>query len=310
MGVPTQAQARALLAKIAPRYYLLENRERIRNPDAGQFNDRRRPRPWDGVRGPIPQGTLHSYEAPITRSLIACAEYIVTRASPGGYHGLAGDDSPTDIMPLAPVTAETWHCVPSNPWAIGWSAVMQAHTWRTIPALSRDNIVKSLAFGFYLSSLELIVLGLPPIPARVITKTQAMRGGHGFVMHRHMDEGRRSDIANPESDFPWAAFLAEYTRLIEGAAPAGPTITPQEDPDMRDVLFKTKGADGKDHHYGTLGPDSFTWVEDEAAYLKTRKELGREVKWWENIANDRTVADTTYLGTYVGPEAVRPVGAR
>lgn len=227
MAIPTQAEARAILKRLDLDYYLLDNRSRIRHPRAkgGQFNDTRRVAPW-GTRGPIPQGVLHSYEADIKFSIIAAAEYLVTRTTPGSYHGLAGDDSPTDVLPCAPVTAETWHCVPSNPWAIGWSAVMKAHTWRSIPTRSRDNIVRSLAYGFYLSSLELIALGKSPIPAKRITRAEAMRGVWGFTMHRHMDPGRRSDIANPESDFPWDAFFAEYTRLLGGdtTTTASPTI--------------------------------------------------------------------------------------
>lgn len=163
-----------------------------------------------------PQITLHTYEAPYTRSLLAAATWLTQRTTPGSYHALVGAKSPRDVLQLAPWSYETWHCVPSNNWAIGISAVMYAHQWKTMPKWAVENIVKSMAYASANAASWLERTHGRKVERRLLTREQAMRKESGFVYHRIMDPGRRTDPANPQRDFPWDMFIAEFNRLMDG----------------------------------------------------------------------------------------------
>lgn len=91
------------------------------------------------------------------------------------------------------------------------------------------------------------------------------------------------------------------------ASPDTDTPDTDEDDDMIEYLFKSTDSQGRAHHYGTVGPAAYVWVEDEDAYIRGREARGRKVKWWENVANDRTVGrPREAFGEYIGPEDVRP----
>lgn len=170
-----------------------------------------------------PQITLHTYEAPYTRSLRAAATWLLQRPDPGSYHALVGDASPRDVLQLAPWSYETWHCVPSNNWAIGISAVMYAHQWKSMPEKSVENIVKSMAFASANAAQWLERHHGRKVEPRLLTRAQAMRKESGFVHHRIMDPGRRTDPANPQRDFPWDTFITEFQRLMRGGSAPAPT---------------------------------------------------------------------------------------
>lgn len=157
-----------------------------------------------------PQITVHTYEAPAGRSAEAGAKYLLTRNTPGSYHWLAGPASERDGIQLAPWSAETWHSVPSNNWAIGVSAMAHASEWKRLDATLRRNLVHSMAYGAHLASRWYQRTYGRPIPAKRINRAQAMRKEAGFISHGEMDPGRRTD---PGKDFPWDMFFAEYTRL-------------------------------------------------------------------------------------------------
>lgn len=197
-------------------YFFQANRQRYT-----QWNPHRR-----GTRGVIPQCVLHTFEWPPERTMLSAAAFLLIRTTPGSYHTIAGPASERDVLRLAPVTAETWHCVPSNNWAIGISATTYASRWGSLGSRTRRNFIHSMAYAAYLASLELIAAGKSPIPAKSISRAEAMAGVWGFTYHRTMDPGRRTDPANPASTFPWAEFLAEYRRLM--GSRLGATIT-QED---------------------------------------------------------------------------------
>lgn len=194
-------------------YFFQKNRQRI-----AQWNPVRRPAPWG--RGPIPQIVLHTFEWPANRSMLSAATYLLNRTTHGSYHSLAGGTSEREVLRLAPVTAETWHCVPSNNWASGVSATTYAANWNKLSSTQRRNFVHSMAYASYLLSQELIAIGKAPVPAKRISRAQAMRGVWGFTYHRTMDPGRRTDPAHPEHNFPWDMFLTEYNRLMKGGSPA------------------------------------------------------------------------------------------
>ena len=178
-----------------------------------------------------PQITLHTYEAPHTRSLLAAATWLTQRTTPGSYHALAGDDHEQDVLQLAPWSHETWHSVPSNNWSIGISAVAYAHQWNDIPAESRNNLVKSMAFAAANAADWLEVVHGRIVEPRFLNRAQAMRKESGFVTHAVMDPGRRSDPGKP---FPADLFLSHFIALRAGEplppAPAEPLPPAPADP--------------------------------------------------------------------------------
>lgn len=192
-----------------------------------RYTQHRYPRRGGGYTAP--QITLHTYEAPHTRSLQDAARWLTQRRDPGSYHALVGAKGPRDVLLLAPWSHETWHSVPSNNWAIGISAVAYAHQWKTIPRAAADNLVKSMAHAASLAAKWLEQAHGRKVEPRVLTRAQAMRKESGFVTHATMDPGRRSD---PGPHFPMGDFLAEFNRLMAGAPTPAPTPTPSEEDDM------------------------------------------------------------------------------
>lgn len=191
----------------------------IQNPNPN-FKQYTYPRRGGGFTAP--QITLHTYEAPITRSLIAAATWLTQRNTPGSYHALCGARSTRDVLQLAPWSYETWHCVPSNNWSIGISAVMYAHQWKSITSTQRENIVKSMAYAASNAAKWLEKHHGRVVQPRLLTREQAMRKMSGFVYHRTMDPGRRTDPANPQRDFPWDMFITEFNRLMAGGGASKP----------------------------------------------------------------------------------------
>lgn len=179
------------------------------------------------------QMTFHSYEAPLGRTVLAAATYLLTRTTPGSYHWLF--DAMRKHIHLAPWSAETWHSVPTNNWAASASAVMYASDWRRLnaakPGTQLHTYRQNIIYGFALASAEfsrwLISQGRNPVPKRVLTRAQAMRKEDGFIFHRDTDPGRRSDPADPRGEFPWDEFFVEYDRLLGGAKT--PTTVQEDD---------------------------------------------------------------------------------
>lgn len=170
---------------------------------------------WRTVRrnGGAPTGTtvIHTYECPHTWSLEQGARGIAQRSDrPASYHCLAGDGSGTDVLQLAPWMAETWHETSTNNWAVGISMLTYAGAWQTIPRASADNLVRSAAHAAYLYATWLKATRGITIPARRITRAQALARQPGFIGHGEIDVGRRTD---PGAQFDWALFLTEYARL-------------------------------------------------------------------------------------------------
>lgn len=190
--------------------FLLDNPNRVK-----QYGYPRR-----GGGFTAPQITLHTYEAPHTRSLLAAATYLLQRTDHGSYHALAGARSPQDVLQLAPWSYETWHSSPSNNWAIGISAVTYAHQWNALPRTSRDNLVESMSYSAAQAAKWLRDAHGRHVTPRFLTRAQAMRKEAGFVMHATVDPDRRSDAG---ADFPREQFLAAFNRHMSDT---GKTPTP------------------------------------------------------------------------------------
>ncbi|MCT1607146.1 LysM peptidoglycan-binding domain-containing protein [Nesterenkonia massiliensis] len=169
-------------------------------------------RPRRNGHKPIPQIGLHTYETDWTTGVLAAATYLLRRDTYGSYHDLAGASSTQDVMHLAPIDAETWGAPSINNWAVHVSAVARAADWNRIPAARRRNLVHSMAYAAHKRSRELVAMGIGAVPARRITKAQALRGEHGFVYHGDL-QSDRTDPTGPRDEFPMDKFLKEFKRL-------------------------------------------------------------------------------------------------
>lgn len=281
----------------------------------GQWNPRRR-----GGNHTAAQFTLHTFEAALGAKVLAGATYLLQRKTPGSYHWLF--DVYRKHLHLAPWSAETWHSVPTNNFAASASAMMHAADWRRLnaaPAGSqlaewRDNIVYGFALAAADFSAWLISEGRDPVPKRILTTAQALRGEAGFVMHRDTDPGRRRDPADPRDEFPWDEFFTEYDRLLAELTGTTPARALEEDDDMKTHYIFTNG----DHQYW-LNPRDWTIRPVEGrhdsgashkAEIKTIVEaVGDELKNWRDRPNAGSKSDElAAVGNfnYAGPAAQDP----
>ncbi|GMA31615.1 N-acetylmuramoyl-L-alanine amidase [Litorihabitans aurantiacus] len=174
---------------------------------------------WQPKRrnGATASGTtvIHTYEAPAGRTARQGADYFLTRDNPASYHYLC--DALGGALQLAPWSAETWHDTASNNWSVGISMMTRAADWPDLTDEQRDHLVHGAALGAHRYSRWRVSQGLAPVPARRITREQAMRREAGFIEHGEMDPGRRSD---PGKHFPWEQFLTYFRRLESGTNPS------------------------------------------------------------------------------------------
>lgn len=192
---------------------------------------------WQAVRDP--KGTarfseatgtivVHTYECPPDRGVKWAADLLVNRTDrQASYHCLAGAASETDALQLVPWSGAAWHETNTNRWSIGISMVTYSHLWGTLTATQRRNLVHSAAYAASLAAKWLKRYRGITVPAKLITRAEALDGRPGFVAHGTMDPGRRSD---PGAAFPWSAFLAHYAKcMADTSAPAKPTPDPKDD---------------------------------------------------------------------------------
>lgn len=180
-----------------------------------QRNSQRTPQ-WNPRRrnGHTDSGVVvvHTFEAPAGRTCTWGANFLRTRTDYGSYHWLA--DALGYTLHLAPWSAETWHETTVNNWAVGISMMAYAANWRKITPTQRRNLIRGAALGAHRYSRWRVSQGKSAVPARRISRAQALARVPGFIGHGEIDTGRRYD---PGPHFPWADFLAEYARLESGA---------------------------------------------------------------------------------------------
>lgn len=257
-----------------------------KNPQRrAQWNPRRRNGNYTAA-----QYTIHSFEANVGTSALAGATILCTRPDPGSYHWLC--DANGGYIHLAPWSAETWHSVPTNNWAVGGSIMMRAHQWRTLTDKQRRNIIHGIALGAARFSQWLISQGRDPVPARHLTRAQAMRKEAGFIFHRDTDPGRRSDPANPRDDFPWGEFYAEYHRLLGGT-----------DHGVAGITIPTIPEGHLDMHPDELNKHLSRHAENVVAALMSR--LPGEV---DEVVRKRDNAQNTALHNMVRRELALAIG--
>ena len=179
-------------------YYLLDNPSRIPQHRTVRRN------------GAAPSGVvvLHTAENAtdfegVDSGAEAVARFIATRSDPGSYHVLVDSDS---TIRLAPWSAECWHDTRTNNHSVGISAAVRSADWSRLGARGERAVVRmALAAREYAAWLH-ATRGVV-IPARRITRAQALDRVPGFIGHGEIDTGRRTD---PGPDFPWSLFLAVY----------------------------------------------------------------------------------------------------
>jgi len=151
----------------------------------------------------------------------AVASFISRRTdAPGSYHSIVDADS---IVRLGKYEWEMFHeGTGGNRWSLGLSFACQASQWPTLPeawftGALRNGAKEAASMARWVHS----TVGVT-IPAARITAEEYRASGAGFVGHRELDPGRRSD---PGSEFPWGEFLAMFAAEMAPTTPA-PTEPP------------------------------------------------------------------------------------
>lgn len=221
-------------------------------------------RQWQAVRDPKgvarfheATGTIviHTFEANVSLGTRRAADFLVNRTDrQASYHAVCGPASGRDVIQMAPWGAAAWHETHSNRWSIGISMVTQAAAWGRITPTQRENLVTSAAYAAYLAASWLKTHRGITVPAKRITRAQAMNGRPGFIGHGEMDPGRRSD---PGAGFPWQQFLSTYAALMgdtKGSAPAPAPDENEDDMPKLDEKIQLNSAAG-----GVLGRDGISY---------------------------------------------------
>ena len=152
------------------------------------------------------------------------ARYLSTRKTYGSYHVLVDSDS---TVPVLPPQYEAYHCVYTNNHSYGISAGIQLRHWDTMPKDRRDAILRRMAeaaaeYARWLKRERGI-----EIPARWLTRAEALAGTPGFIEHGRTDPWRRSDPWDRDSDEA-ADFMRYYIAALGGGGGTGtaPVVVP------------------------------------------------------------------------------------
>jgi len=148
------------------------------------------------------------------------ARYLSTRTTYGSYHVLVDSDS---TVPVLPPEYEAYHCIYTNNHSVGISAGIQLRHWDAMPKSRRDAILRRMgeAAAEYAKWLKR-ARGIE-IPARWLTRAEALAGVPGFIEHGRTDPWRRSDPWDRDSD-----EAADFMRYYIGALGMGtsPVVVP------------------------------------------------------------------------------------
>lgn len=137
------------------------------------------------------------------------ARFIVTRTDFGSYHSIVDTDS---IVRLVPFDAEAYgDGTGSNTHAIHISFACKAAGWAGMNEWRRAAMIRQGAAATADAAAWLKIVHGVSVPPLRINRLQSEQRVPGFISHAERDPSRRSD---PGQAFPWAAFLAEYERLM------------------------------------------------------------------------------------------------
>jgi len=111
-------------------------------------------------------------------------------------------------------------------------------------------------------------------------------------------------------------IYARAQKYISGAEfGVGGITIPKEDDDMAKAIeFSSKGVDGNDHLYVAFpNAREYDHIESKAEladYANILIRQGFQYETWKNAAGNSNVDNPDVFGRYVGPESVRPAGAK
>ncbi len=133
------------------------------------------------------------------------ARYFTTALRQASYHGLADSDSRIQCVPWA---SEAWHDTRTNNWAVGLSVAIQCKDWKALGERGRAAIRQLAELAAEAAEWLYKNRGIL-VPAKHITRAEALARKPGFIGHGEIDTGRRTD---PGKDFDWTYFLAEFAK--------------------------------------------------------------------------------------------------
>ncbi|WP_019148767.1 N-acetylmuramoyl-L-alanine amidase [Timonella senegalensis] len=246
-------------------------------------------RQWGEKRrnGGTPTGTCVVHTAENATDFIgpdagaeSVAKYFTNSGRQASYHFLADSDSRVQLVPWA---SEAWHDTRTNNWSVGGSVAIQCKDWKKLGDRGRAA-VRQLAEGFAQFAEWLYKTKKILIPAKHITRAQALARKPGFIGHGEMDPGRRSD---PGKDFDWKYFLAEFKKRrdkrINPPAPAKPVAKPG--------WYHVTGVPNGDRLVGRTGPST-------KHKIKTRRANGFNIYLAKIVKVGSTSWGVTNYGTH------------
>lgn len=137
------------------------------------------------------------------------ARFIVSRTDFGSYHTIVDSDSRVRLVPF---DAEAFgDGTGSNTHAIHISFACKAAGWAGMSDERRAAMVRQGARAAADAAAWLKIVHGVSVPPLRINRAQSEQRVLGFISHAERDPSRRSD---PGKDFPWAAFLREYERVM------------------------------------------------------------------------------------------------
>ena len=151
------------------------------------------------------------------------ARYLSTRTTYGSYHRLVDSDS---TVPVLPWEYEAYHCIYTNNHSVGISAGIQLRHWDVMPKDRRDAILRNMAEAAADYARWLVRERGIEIPARWLTREEALAGKPGFIEHGRTDPWRRSDPWDRDSDEA-ADFMRYYIAALGGGGGGtSPVVVP------------------------------------------------------------------------------------
>ena len=151
------------------------------------------------------------------------ARYLSTRTTYGSYHRLVDSDS---TVPVLPWEYEAYHCIYTNNHSVGISAAIQKRHWDVMPKDRRDAILRRMAECAADYARWLVRERGIEIPARWLTREEALAGKPGFIEHGRTDPWRRSDPWDRDSDEA-ADFMRYYIAALGGGGGGtSPVVVP------------------------------------------------------------------------------------
>ena len=150
---------------------------------------------YQGRRKPITCIVLHTAETPASRSSArSVAEWQARADRPSSYHVLVDSHN---TMRTVNDGDTAFHVANFNSGSLGLSFATKAIDWNVNRRWDEQALVRGAAVCRQWQALY-------GIPARWLTRPEAMAGARGFVRHSTMDPARRSD---PGMKFPARQFF-------------------------------------------------------------------------------------------------------